>query len=484
MIEAVYKDRLTPVTNLITMSVVLFLFLVYSYLIISLGTDTTGMTQLIILMVIQLTPPLLVLSRRQFNFIVFIMMNHFITYSLAKYNQLFNLEKVTFASPQAIHAFQEMIYCTILIQASYYAARYLLSRSVPLKQSFAMFKVSRELYLTVASVIVFQPLILSFLPPEVSTLYLVASYLSLIFIFCSETESPVFERSMKFVVVLTGCYFFLIFGSLGFFGSVGMLLLIVSFIQWKFKNFVFLVGLATFGMAVQSVKAEFRTISRSADMSILELAGTLNELLVWKFVQGGAVPGILQEANEDDDEFVAPLDPDSTEGEVGDTLAHGFSRIGDDSLERVLAMTPSRVPFWNGETYEHIPYIFIPRIIWPDKPRREIWNKFGRVYGFLSSEDEETSVGINMLGEAYMNYGYAGLYMVSCFFGFLVAFMESLSFLFLPRNTYFAFIAFLTPMMAYGLDLGSILNGVVITLCMLFAVRYRLKRLVQQDVYV
>jgi hypothetical protein len=480
MIEAVRKDTLLPVTNLVTMAVVLGLFLLYSYLIISLGTDTTGMTQLMILMLIQLTPPLLVISRRQFNFIVFIMMNHFITYSLAKYNQMFNLEKLTSATPQAVHAFQEMIYCTVLIQASYYFARYLLSRSLPLRQTFTMFRVSREQYLVVASMAIFQPLILEYLPAEVSTLYLVASYLSLIFLFCAETESPVFERSMKFVILMSGCYFFLIYGSLGFFGSIGMLLLIVSFVQWRPRNFLLLFLIATGGMAVQSVKAEFRIISRSQEMSIWELSSTLNDLLIWKFIDGGTSPVLPQ---EDEDESATPPEGEVTEGEVGDALAQGFSRLGDDSLERVLAMTPSRIPFWEGETYEHIPYIFIPRIIWPDKPKREIWNKFGRVYGFLSSEDDETSVGVNMLGEAYMNYGYTGLYLVACFFGVLVSILETMSYYFLPRNTFFAFIAFLTPVMAYGLDLGSILNGIVITLCMLFAVRYRLKRLVQQDVY-
>jgi hypothetical protein len=158
-------------------------------------------------------------------------------------------------------------------------------------------------------------------------------------------------------------------------------------------------------------------------------------------------------------------------------------RAGDDSMERVLEYTPERVPFWEGETYASIPFMFIPRALWPDKPTRHFWNKFGRTYGVLSTEDYETSVGISYLAEGYVNFGYHGMYIVAFLVGFLIAICEKYAHVVLGGYFFFPFIILLTPLLAPATDMGSILQSLWILSMFLFAARPVLLTMARRDDY-
>lgn len=78
-------------------------------------------------------------------------------------------------------------------------------------------------------------------------------------------------------------------------------------------------------------------------------------------------------------------------------------------LQRVVARTPDFVPYWGGMTYATLPGSLVPRVLWPDKPAKEVGQDFGHRYGVLASDDSTTSVNLPQLVEFYANFGPAGV---------------------------------------------------------------------------
>jgi len=72
--------------------------------------------------------------------------------------------------------------------------------------------------------------------------------------------------------------------------------------------------------------------------------------------------------------------------------------------------TPDEVPFLGGTTYLPIPFLLVPRIVWPDRPNaQETLIQLNVHYGLLTRESSElTSIGWGMIAEAYANFGMAG----------------------------------------------------------------------------
>jgi hypothetical protein len=234
-------------------------------------------------------------------------------------------------------------------------------------------------------------------------------------------------------------------------------------------------GMMTFAIAftmltamIQSVKGEFRTqIHNSSELSMFERHLALVDMVGNKYFPSEPAK----------DATTSPWQ------ERWDSMLSGFARAGDDSMERVLALTPSKVPFWGGETYASLPFLFIPRVLWPDKPTRHFWNKFGRVYGVLSENDYETSVGVSYLAEGYINFGFAGMYAAAILVAFLIAVVERLSFIVMKGNFYFSFLVYMIPLMAPATDLGSMLNSLFMLGCVTMLGRPYLLRLAQRDDY-
>ncbi|MBC7367688.1 MAG: hypothetical protein H7343_12905 [Undibacterium sp.] len=85
----------------------------------------------------------------------------------------------------------------------------------------------------------------------------------------------------------------------------------------------------------------------------------------------------------------------------------------------VVAVTPDRQPFLNGETYTQIPGQFVPRFFWPEKPAGHISTyTLAIYYGLQRAEDTaKTTIGFGLLTEAYANYGFFGLALIGVFFG-------------------------------------------------------------------
>lgn len=62
-----------------------------------------------------------------------------------------------------------------------------------------------------------------------------------------------------------------------------------------------------------------------------------------------------------------------------------------------------------GNSYLSALLGLIPRFFWPEKPDLHYGNEFGYVANFISSGDFRTSISVTFFGEAYLNFGFAGL---------------------------------------------------------------------------
>jgi hypothetical protein len=90
-------------------------------------------------------------------------------------------------------------------------------------------------------------------------------------------------------------------------------------------------------------------------------------------------------------------------------------------LSIIVRDAGTRVPFQGGWTIAHIPLSFIPRLIWPGKPRFEtgqwVTDKFG------PGPDIQSSTGATWIGEFYYNFGWpgvaVGMFILGIWFRFL-----------------------------------------------------------------
>lgn len=95
-------------------------------------------------------------------------------------------------------------------------------------------------------------------------------------------------------------------------------------------------------------------------------------------------------------------------------------------LSRVVQETPAQVPYWLGHSYVPLASKFVPRAFWPDKPREDKGNEFGRRYGFLLAQERNMSINIPWLAELFANFGWAGIVVGMPLFGLLMAGLEAL----------------------------------------------------------
>ena len=78
---------------------------------------------------------------------------------------------------------------------------------------------------------------------------------------------------------------------------------------------------------------------------------------------------------------------------------------------QIQKMTPAKVPFLEGASYEYLPSMLVPRIISKDKAVAHISNMIMAVhYGILTVDRLwSTSIGFDLVIEAFANYGYTGV---------------------------------------------------------------------------
>lgn len=114
-----------------------------------------------------------------------------------------------------------------------------------------------------------------------------------------------------------------------------------------------------------------------------------------------------------------------------DTISNGahYRSVSDrvsllPQMIRVQLWTPSRVPYLDGETYTYLPGMLVPRIFNPNRaPTQIVMNLLDVRYGFLRPDEvHQTAVGVNIVPEAFANFGYTGVIGLAIFFGIFIGY--------------------------------------------------------------
>jgi hypothetical protein len=137
------------------------------------------------------------------------------------------------------------------------------------------------------------------------------------------------------------------------------------------------------------------------------------------------------------------ISPQMTPALVSQWLGTGFSTITSNAAHqgvadraallnqiiRIEVWTPSHVPYLEGETYAYLPSMLVPRIFNPDRaPTQVVMHLLDVRYGFLSrGQTRTTFVGINIISEAFANFGYLGVIAIGALFGLFTGYFERLS---------------------------------------------------------
>ena len=107
----------------------------------------------------------------------------------------------------------------------------------------------------------------------------------------------------------------------------------------------------------------------------------------------------------------------------GETLLGRLNVLGQ--MSNVVNLT-ERKGFYNGYTLSYLSFVFIPRILWPDKPKLDGGQWFaveiGRSY-YLPNGRASNSVNMTVPGEMYLNFGFIGLVIGCILFGFFIGFI-------------------------------------------------------------
>ncbi len=149
-------------------------------------------------------------------------------------------------------------------------------------------------------------------------------------------------------------------------------------------------------------------------------------LAAFGFLHLGKAPMREKYWHEEEDPTVSPLQYPGFMLEWAQSsmqaLRHG--NADDDASESLLeraslmhwllyfeAVTPTGVPFLNGETYAVIPQLLVPRLFNPDKPRsHEATYILAVHYGIQTREDtQNTTIAFGLVSEAFANFGFLGI---------------------------------------------------------------------------
>jgi hypothetical protein len=371
----------------------------------------------------------------------------------------------------AAKAIDELTLCSILLITGYYFSRQFIFFRFVSKEKFQLLSLNRIQLILVACYVIFVPLFLGHLPSWLITAHFATMAADMVLLLCSSSPgNEILARYLKLGVAFSTVWYFLSTGFLTMVGNLAGYIFIASCLQKKYKQLILPFCLGIIACLVQNVKQDYRNnIRENPNMVIEDRLDLLGNLLYVKYVE---------DVELEEEEF----ENEDKEG-ISNEISKGFARAGDDSLEVVLEKTPQEVPFWNGESYSGLPYIFIPRALWNDKPSRHIWNKFGRTYGFISSNDFQTSVAVGYLAEGYMNFGCLGMYTVALLMGFIIAAVERLSYYFLGGYYYFTFMCFLMPVMTYASDLTTVINSTFTISMVLVIFRTQFKKMARADDY-
>jgi hypothetical protein len=116
---------------------------------------------------------------------------------------------------------------------------------------------------------------------------------------------------------------------------------------------------------------------------------------------------------------------------IDGAVAAGFKTSAGRSanlelLADVIIRTPREIPYWGGQTYLSLVGAFVPRVLWPDKPTKELGQAFGHRYSYIGANDLGTALNLPVLVEFYVNFGIIGVILGMCLVGIIYCTLERL----------------------------------------------------------
>jgi hypothetical protein len=105
--------------------------------------------------------------------------------------------------------------------------------------------------------------------------------------------------------------------------------------------------------------------------------------------------------------LMSTVNRESKVREVGNTAHDRIDHLS--AFAHVISRTPASVPYWEGATYQTFFTSWIPRILWPDKPKKGLGQEYGHRYRFLGAGDTDTSINLEQTVEMYANFGLEGV---------------------------------------------------------------------------
>jgi hypothetical protein len=130
-------------------------------------------------------------------------------------------------------------------------------------------------------------------------------------------------------------------------------------------------------------------------------------------------------------------------------------------LMRVQRYSPERVDFLGGRTYAIIPELLVPRFINPEKPRTHEGTYILCVYYGLQSRKatQDTTIGFDLISEAYANFGYPGILAMALVVGTLLGWLTRMTAARPGPSVWLCF----ALMAVVGLSLSAASAGVCVT---------------------
>ena len=412
--------------------------------------DTQGFDTTLFYLFMQLAPLVYGLFAQKVTYFAFWSFSNFIFCGTGNLNDLLTYGTGLKLAPLQIASMRESTICYLLVFQVYLFCRYLIRpRPTPLK-SFYEISLPKKHLLAAAGFVFVHPFIESYIPNGL--IHPLSLFRNFCLVICVSSSCPLSPRykwfSLSLVFIASG----LAFVWTGFLGPLGYTLSLyaLSSVLQKKHQFIptLIVGFGLFTL-LQPIKAAYRGIiyNSGAGLDTLQRIDTLKVLSVEQYQFGNS------------DEAKSSI----------------LNRLDEDTLSRVMTFTPKFVPYWNGKTYETALFALIPRAIWPDKPRQDWGNTFGRLYRVLDEEDYRTSITCGYFPEGYINFGFAGLYTVAAVIGLLLIMMESASIILFRKNLASAYILGAIPFFG-ELSMGQLLNNLVAAILFMLLIQWYLNR--------
>ena len=93
--SSIQTTSVRPFFNFYTQGALLAMAFVLFSFVLQAAEDKTGFYNLYILMILQLTPFVIAVTRKHFTYLSLVLINHFLSFSFSKYNQVRSLSKMS-----------------------------------------------------------------------------------------------------------------------------------------------------------------------------------------------------------------------------------------------------------------------------------------------------------------------------------------------------------------------------------------------------